>query len=101
MHSFHARGWRDRIGILQEIEDERYRQIGQRIIAVERPDLLPDAQRQRWESWRRERFLTNEKVPWMTVASALEEFADLSRDATPAQQAQLADLERFLNGLGR
>jgi hypothetical protein len=37
----------------------------------------------------------------MTVASALEEFADVSRDATPDQQAQLADLERFLNGLGR
>ena len=36
----------------------------------------------------------------MTVASALEELAE-SQDATPAQQAQLADLERFLNGLGR
>ena len=101
MHSFHAQGWEDRIGIIQEIEDERYRQIAQRIVAIERPDLLTDAQRQRWESWRRERVLTNEKVPWMTVASAIEELADKSQDATPAQQAQLADLERFLNGLGR
>jgi exodeoxyribonuclease I len=101
MHSFHAQDWEDRIGIIQEIEDERYRQIAQRIVAIERPDLLTDAQRQRWESWRRERFLTNEKVPWMTVASALEELADVSQDATPARQAQLADLERFLNGLGR
>src|SRR5664279_1316800 len=101
MHSFHAQDWEDRIGIIQEIEDERYRQIAQRIVAIERPDLLTDAQRQRWESWRRERFLTNEKVPWMTVASALEELADVSQDATPAQQAQLADLEHFLNGLGR
>jgi hypothetical protein len=37
----------------------------------------------------------------MTVASALDEFADVSQDATPAQQTQLSDLERFLNGLGR
>jgi len=101
MHAFHGQGWHDRVGIIPEIEDPRYRQIGQRLIAVERPDLLTDAQRQRWESWRRERFLTNEKVPWMTVASALEELADASQDATPAQQAQLADLERFLKGLGR
>jgi len=101
MHAFHAQGWEDRIGILQEIEDERYRQIGQRIVAVERPDLLTDAQRQRWQSWRRERLFTNEKVPWMTVASALEEFADLRQEATPAQQPHLVDLERFLNGLGR
>ena len=101
MHAFHSQGWEDRVDIIGEIEDERYRQIAQRIVAIERPDLLTDAQRQRWESWRRERFLTNEKVPWMTVASAIEELADESQDATPAQQAQLADLERFLNGLGR
>ena len=67
MHAFHSQGWEDRVGIIREIEDERYRQIAQRIVAIERPDLLTDAQRQRWESWRRERFLTNEKVPWMTV----------------------------------
>jgi exodeoxyribonuclease-1 len=101
MHAFHGQGWHDRIGIIQEIEDPRYRQIGQRLIAVERPDLLTDAQRQQWDFWRRERFLTSDKVPWMTVASAIEELADESQDATPAQQAQLADLERFLNGLGR
>jgi hypothetical protein len=45
--------------------------------------------------------LTKEKVPWMTAASALEELAEKSQDANPAQQAQLADLQRFLNGLGR
>jgi exonuclease I len=101
MHSFHAQNWEDRIGIIQEIEDERYRQIAQRIVAIERPDLLTDAQRQRWESWRRERVLTDETVPWMTVSSAIEELADESQDAAPAQQAQLADLEHFLNGLGR
>ena len=101
MHAFHSQGWEDRVGIIREIEDERYRQIAQRIVAVERPDLLTDRQRQRWASWRRERLLTNEKVPWMTVSSAMEELADKSQDATPAQRAQLADLERFLNVLGR
>jgi exodeoxyribonuclease-1 len=100
MHAFHGQGWHDRVGIIQEIEDPRYRQIGQRLIAVERPDLLTDAQRQQWDTWRRERFLTSDKVPWMTVASALEELAEKRQDATPAQLAQLADLESFLNGLG-
>jgi hypothetical protein len=63
MHAFHGQGWHDRVGIIQEIEDPRYRQIGQRLIAVEHPDLLTDAQRQHWDSWRRERFLTGDKVP--------------------------------------
>src|SRR5665647_1913462 len=31
MHSFHDQGWEDRIGIVQKIEDERYRQIAHRI----------------------------------------------------------------------
>ena len=101
MHSFHAQTWEDRVGTVQEIDDERYRQIGQRLIAVERPDLLTEAQRQRWVTWRRERFLIAEKVPWTTVASALEELAKVSQDTTLAQQAQLANLERFLNGLRR
>jgi exodeoxyribonuclease-1 len=101
MHAFHSQGWEDRVGIIREIEDERYRQIAQRIVAIERPDLLTDAQRQQWDSWRRERFLTSDKVPWMTVAYALEELAEVSQDAMPVQQAQLADLEHFLNGLGR
>ena len=101
MRSFHAQTWEDRIGTIQEIEDERYRQIGQRLIAAERPDLLTEGQRRRWEAWRQERFLTTEKVPWMTVASALEELAKLSEDATPTQQAQLVDIQHFLNGMGR
>ena len=100
MHAFHAQGWEDRIGIVQEIEDERYRRIAHRIVAVERPDLLTDRQRQRWASWLRERLLTNENAPWMTVPSAREELAGARQDATPAQQVQLADLERFLNVLG-
>lgn len=100
MHSFHAQGWEDRIGILQEIDDERHRQIGQRLIAVERPDLLTDAQRQRWDVWRRERFLTSEQAPWTTAASALKQLAELSESATLIQQAQLADLRHFLDRLG-
>jgi exodeoxyribonuclease-1 len=101
MHSFHSQGWEDRVGTIQEIDDERYRQIGQRIVAVERPDLLSDAQRKHWNSWRRERFLTNEKVPWTTVSSALEELDEASKNATPTQQTQLADLKRFLNVMSR
>lgn len=100
MHSFHAQSWEDRIGTVQAIEDERYRRIGHRLIAVERPDLLTDPHLGRWESWRRERFLTDEKVPWMTVKAALDEFAQVGKDATPAQQTLLSDLRQFLNGLG-
>ena len=77
-----------------------YRQLGQRIVAAERPDLLTSDQRSRWDRWRRERFLADGDLPWLTVPRALEELEDLARDAQPAQQAQLGELRHFLNGLG-
>lgn len=33
MHSFHEENWEGRLGIIQEIKDDRYRQLGQRIVA--------------------------------------------------------------------
>jgi exodeoxyribonuclease-1 len=101
MHSFHDQGWEDRIGIVQEIEDERYRQIAHRIVATERPDLLSAEQRLRWNSWSRDRLWTNKDVPWLTVSSALVELAELAKEADPDQQRQLAELEPLFMGLGR
>jgi exodeoxyribonuclease-1 len=101
MHSFHEQSWEDRISIIQEIGDDRYRQIGQRIVATERPELLTTEQRLRWYAWSRDRLRTNEDVPWLTVSSALAELAGLSKDTGPNQQNQLAELKRFFEGLGR
>ena len=101
MEAFHLQGWERRIDIIRTIDDDRYRQLGQRIVAVERPDLLTSDQRSRWDSWRRERFLADGDLPWPTVPRALEELEDLARYAQPAQQAQLGELRHyFLNGLG-
>lgn len=100
MHSFHENNWEDRIGIIQGIKDDRYRQLGQRIVATERPDMLTVEQRQRWDSWCRERLCPTGDTPWLTVARALEEISDLTENAEPGQQRQLAELERFLKTLG-
>ena len=96
MHSFHRHDWDNRIGVIKDIEDKRYRQFGRRIIASERPDLLTAEQRLRWKSWCRDRLLSNEDVPWMTVPSALEEISRLVKDADPNRRYQLSELECFL-----
>jgi exonuclease I len=93
-------GWEDRIGIIQELKDDRYRQLGQRIIATKRPDSLTAKQRQRWESWCRERLCPEKETPWLTVPRALEELSDLTEVAEPYQQRQLGEIERFLKTLG-
>jgi len=96
MHSFHRHDWDNRIGIIKDIEDRRYRRFGRRIIATERPDLLTAEQRLRWKSWCRDRLLSNEDAPWLTVPSALEEISRLEKDADPDRQYQLSELECFI-----
>jgi exonuclease I len=99
MHSFHEENWEDRLGVIQEIKDDRYRQLGQRIIATERSDLLTDIQRQRWDSWCRERHYPEGETPWLTVHRALVELSDLTKRVSPDQKRQLADVQHFLEAL--
>jgi len=99
MHSFHGENWEDRIGIIPEIKDDRYRQLGQRIVATERPDLLTVKARQVWESWCRERLCQNGDTPWLTVPRALAALSDLTKNASPDHKRQLADVQHFLKTL--
>ena len=79
-----------------EIEDDRYRTLGQRILATEQPEQMTANQRRQWDFWRRDRLLTEGDMPWLTVARALEELADLSENARPDQRQQIAEIEHFL-----
>jgi exodeoxyribonuclease-1 len=101
MHAFHGHDWSDRVGIIRDIKDKRCREFGRRIMATERPDLLTAEQRQQWNSWCRDRLLSTEDVPWLTVSSALAELAKLTNDATPDQQYHLLEMQRFFEGPGR
>lgn len=99
MDAFHQRGWEDRAKLIPTIEDERYRELAQRILATESPDLVTAEQRARWDAWRRQRFFPESDVPWLTVPRALEEVADLSRNLQPVQRRQLHEIEEFLKNL--
>jgi exodeoxyribonuclease-1 len=100
MNEFHKSGWDKRASIIKEIEDDRYRALGQRILATEQPEQMTANQRRQWESWRRDRLLTEDDMPWLTVARALEEIADLSKNAQPDRRQQITEIERFLKSLG-
>lgn len=99
MNDFHNSGWDMRASIIREIEDDRYRTLGQRILATEQPEQMTDNQRRLWNSWRRDRLLTEGDSPWLTVASALGELADLSESAPPDHRQQIAEIEHFLRSL--
>lgn len=97
--AFHQQEWPRRIGLLPSIEDERYRELGERVIATEQPQLLTVAQRTQWKAWRGDRLLATGDVPWLTVADAVAELKELS-EAAPADQRQLlGDIKNFLRDL--
>ena len=96
MAAFHHKDWEDRVGIVPTIEDDRYRQLGHRLIAAECPQRLTDQQRQQWQAWRRERLVTGGDTPWLTVPHALEEIKELSETATAEQRQQLIIIQDFL-----
>jgi hypothetical protein len=78
------------------IEDERYRELGGRIIATEQSQLLTDVQRTRWESWRRDRILATGENPWLTIPNAMAELDELAQAGEAGQEQQLSDIRNLL-----
>jgi exodeoxyribonuclease I len=97
--TFHRHEWLARIGLIPSIEDERYRELGERVIATEQPQLLTDTQRTRWQVWRRERIIAAGDNPWLTVADAMAELDELAEAMLGEQGQQLSDIRKFLTGL--
>lgn len=99
MQDFHAADWAERVSLIARLEDARSRELGERVIAAERPDVLTAARRRHWETWRRKRLFAEGDVPWLTVPNALNAVAALSRDATAVDRSRLAAIKRYLDGL--
>lgn len=97
MARFHVAPWEDRRQILQRLEDPRARTLGLRFLASERPDLLDDEARTRWAEFLAERWLTEEKVPWLTVRAARQDITDLPADLASANTETIAAYTAWLD----
>jgi exodeoxyribonuclease-1 len=98
--AFHRQQWPHRVGLIPSIEDDRCRELGERITFVEQPAVLTDSQRRSWQAWHRDRLLAAGETPWLTVAGALSEVEELA-DTTPEQRTPLSDIRILLRGLER
>lgn len=96
MSEFHAANWPARAQIVEDIEDQRYRQFGRRILATERLSLLSPERQRQYADWRRERLLASGDVPWRTLSEAREEVRQLSEGASEGQRLQLMNIEEHL-----
>lgn len=99
MNQFHERPWEERLEICNQIEDERFVELGHRLIYAERPDVLPHDLRHEIQNAIAERVASEKDVPWTTVQKALQEANDLKR-REPEQTEELDAIIEFLTELG-
>jgi exodeoxyribonuclease-1 len=95
MVEFHKCEWPRRADIVTSLEDKRFRELGERLIACECPDMLTDGQRRQWRTWRRDRLLGEGDVPWLTIANARTEIVALRSGADSEQLRQLTEIDQF------
>jgi exodeoxyribonuclease I len=97
--TFHRYEWPARIDLISSIEDERYRELGERVIAVEQPQLLTATQLAQWKTWRRERILASGDTPWLTVTDAMAKLDEFAETMYGEQDQQLSDIKNLLTSL--
>jgi len=96
---FHAAPPEVRLGILDEVEDERLRTLGRRLVLDEWPHVMPPSVRAKLEQERLERLHSEDKVKWTTVGRALADIEKMRADAGPDEAAILDEYEEYLLSL--
>ena len=99
MTTFHEQPWEERMETVSQFEDDRLRELGERLIYLESPDVLPDETRQRHDAWRRERFHAEGDAPWVTIGSARQELNELTKTDDGKNASLLEDIEKHLTQL--
>lgn len=99
MTTFHDQPWEERMETVLQLEDDRLRELGERLIYIENPDVLPDEIRQRHDAWRHDRFHADGDVPWVTIGSAIEELAELRSSGDGQNGSLFFDIEMHLSRL--
>ncbi len=94
MNDFHTADWNHRLIIVENFEDPRLRQLGERLIYLEQPDVLDSEAQIRIEKIIKDRLISQKKdIPWRTISMALEE---LEKSKELASRKSLIDIENFL-----
>ena len=78
---------------MANFSDRRLKQLSQRLIFFERPDLVADSTRLRLAEGMRHRLAGNRNDPWMSVAKARVELSEICDCA----HAGLAGYSNFLD----
>ena len=96
MDRFHESDWSQRPTLLDRISDKRMRFLGQQLICVEAPALMPEAARREYDTAIARRLMADDDtVPWRTYPQAIREVDNLLATAD-TDSTLLTDLRQYL-----
>jgi exodeoxyribonuclease-1 len=99
LEEFHAAEWENRIAILDELDDRRLRQLGRRLIFLERPDVLPEGLRREMTAMVARRVIKGDgSETWLCLEKAIADVDRLVASATGEEATRLAGHREFLAG---
>ncbi len=99
MQAFHAASWPKRAELTETFEDDRLRELGRRIVFLEKPEVLRPELRQGLETWLRNRLHGREGVEaGRTVLDALSELQE-SSPSDPVEHVAVSDIRVWLENM--
>ena len=97
MENFHTLDWVERPRLLELLSDSRAQVLAKRLIYVEAPAALSDAERKNLDITIARRLLgADGPVPWLTLSKALADTRDLLAVASGAKATLLDNLHGYL-----
>lgn len=90
MEDFHRAPWQEKHRLLEQFEDIRFLEFGERILYAEFPSGLPPERLAYMKAWHRQRYHSKDDVPWLTISKGIAEL-EAARTNAPASQAALIE----------
>ncbi len=97
MAKFHETEWSGRSAILDRFSDTRLKKLGERLIHVEAPEVMPAHAHRNFQTAIAERLMAAEgTVPWVTLPKAIRETDDLLAASVGAETSLLNGIRDYL-----
>lgn len=97
MERFHELDWSQRLPLIDQLQDDRLRILGERLVHAEAPDTMDEQTLRRHELDIAQRLMSAEgSVPWLTLPKAIQDTHDLLANANETDAALLRDVLAYL-----
>ncbi len=97
--NFQNADWEQKLSIVEKIKDPCVKEFAYRIIFLEKPELLSTEIHNRMKEWKKDRLLTTNEVPWMTVPKALTEINEKMASVGQDDSEYLMEIKKFIEDL--